>query len=120
MENKNAAAEEVVKEFHFLNELDEVLGIETAFYKNGNQVKRVKLIDGREAIVRELYGRDAFQINKVIASGDGKSFDKEKYLKAMLHYSVKIDGKALPMEDFENLKLKDYNRIVTAVQSVNF
>lgn len=107
-------------DFHFENERDEILGIESATYTNGNQVKKFMLSDGRNVVVRELYGNDALQIDKTLATIDDQSTREEKAMAAIYHYAVKVEGKQIPMEDFATFKMKDYNKIKMAVQSLNF
>lgn len=106
------------KPFHFEDESDEVMGIETAVYPNGNMIKRFKISDGRTVIARELLGSDSVQIDKIIMAEKGNREDL--YMNALFHYAVKVDGKMIPVEDFGKMKMKDYNRIKVAVQSINF
>nr|WP_199082047.1 hypothetical protein [Pedobacter sp. ASV19] len=101
-------------EFVYETPADLKAGIETATYKNGNQIKRFKISGDREVIVRELIGRDMMNVQKII---DG---DEDKYMVAIMHFATKIDGKSIPMEDFEKLKGKDFNKINIQVSSLNF
>ena len=107
-------------DFHFENERDEILGIESATYTNGNQVKRFNLSDGRSVVVRELLGSDALQVDRTIAAFNDQASREDQATEAIYHLAVKIDGKQLPMEDFKLLKFKDYNKVKVAVQSLNF
>lgn len=110
------ATETFKKDYHFATKEDEQLGVETAIYNNDNQVKRFKISTGQEVIVRELSGRDMMQIDQMI----GASQKQEEYIPAMLHYSVKVDGKQIPMESFGDLKGKDYNKIKIQAVALNF
>lgn len=108
-----SAAEEPVK-FFFENEEEKAMGIETATYPNGNIVKRVKLSDGREAIVRELTGKD-MKRSDIIAGGK-----QENAIPALMSLSTKIDGFEIPMEDYDRMKAKDYAKIKFATTLLNF
>lgn len=119
MENQEVIKEVVEKfekDWHFASKEDESLKVETAIYKNGNQVKRVPLSDGRIATLRELLGSDMMKVDTMLAAGR----DQEKYFPIMMHFAAKIDGFTLPIEDFENMKGKDYNQIKIQVMSLNF
>lgn len=115
MENKlQEQKEHFEKEYHFASLDDTTLGVETAIYKNGNQVKRFKISTGQEVIVRELSGGDMMKIDAMVGA------DAENYFPALLHHAVKIDGKQLPMESFADLKGKDYNKIKVQALTINF
>ena len=111
---KESKEEKFSKEYHFANNNDELMGIETAIYANGNEVKRFTLSNGKVAIVRELSGEDMIQVNKLVGS------NADNYTPALMHFAVKIDGANLPMEDFPKLKGKDFNKINIQVLSLNF
>lgn len=106
--------------FHFENEGDTIMGIETATYPNNNQVKRFKLSSGETVIVRELFGRDMMQIDKLLAGENNDELKEEKFFYWGYHFAVKVDGKQIPMEDFGNFKAKDYTKIKLAYQALNF
>ena len=112
--------EKLTKDFHFENEREQALGIETAYYANGNCVKLFKLSDGRTAIVRELIGRDMINIEKSLAGENNDALREEMLKKSAFYHSVKIDGKQIPMEDFELLKMRDYLRIKVMTETLNF
>jgi hypothetical protein len=112
--------EKFIKPFHFENEREEIFGIETAIYPNNNQIKRVTLSNGSVAVVRELLGRDMVQIEKSLSGENNEALREEKLKSAVYHYSVKIDGKQIPMEDFELLKMRDYMRIKIMAETLNF
>lgn len=98
----------------FENEGDEVLGIQTKTYPNGNKVKQITLSDGRIATVRTLFGRDNVEITRRL---DGK---EEKYENALMSVAVKIDDKDLVIEDLDDIPFKDYNKIKIANSRLNF
>lgn len=118
--NKEEPEEKFSTPFHFADDNDKMMGVETAIYPNGNHVKRSKLSTGQTVIARELSGRDMMDIDKQISSNRDTSAMEEQYMICLFHYAVKIDGRQLPMEDFEKLKGKDYNKIKILVQSINF
>lgn len=99
---------------YFENETEEAMGISTVDYDNGKQVKKLTLSDGREAVVRTLYGIDAKETNRRTGG------NQEDYMNAQLSVATKIDGKSTTMEDIDSLKSKDYNKILVANTSLNF
>lgn len=107
------------KEWFFESDTDELVGIETAIYKNGNTVKRFTLSNGKQAVVRELFGRDMMKVDQMIATQKGVNVE-EQYMYAIYHFAVKIDGQQIPMEDFADLKAKDFNKIKITAQALNF
>jgi hypothetical protein len=107
-------------DWHFASETDTVMGIETAIYANGNQVKRFTLSDDRKVIVRELLGSDSILIDKQVMGENNPALREEKAMNALYHYAVKIDDKQIPLEDFGKLRMKDYNKIKLSVQALNF
>jgi hypothetical protein len=117
-EGKDPDTEQFSVPFHFEDKEDEVMGIETATYPNGNQVKRLKLSNGKTAFVRELIGSDSVKIDKAILANGGDR--EEQYYAALFHHAVKVDGQQLPMEDFAVMKMKDYTKIKLAVNALNF
>lgn len=107
--------EKFTKDFHFASEEDEVMGIETACYINGNQVKRIKLPDERMAVIRELNALELSNIDNMITpktQGD--------YIFYQLHFSVKIDGNQLPMEEWKKVSGKVFNRVKVPMYQLNF
>ncbi len=106
--------EKFSKDWHFADDNEKVLGVETAIYANGNEVKRLTLSSGKTAIIRELSGQDMIQVTKLTGS------NPDNYTPALMHYAVKIDGHQLPMEDFPKLKGKDFNKLNIQVLSLNF
>lgn len=101
-------------EFHFANDDEKVMGIETAVYENGNTIKRIKLSNGKTAIARELTGLEMKRLEGV--SG-GK---RDDIWPSMMHLAVKVDGQPLPIEDFDLMKAKDWSKIKFAVSDLNF
>lgn len=100
--------------FEILNETDAALNIETKQYENGNTVKRIVLSDKRVAIVRELKGKD-MDLTSRIHRGDDT-----KFLMAMAVIATKLNDENVTIEDLEEMKGKDYNKIRIAVSQLNF
>lgn len=100
--------------FSFENETDESFGIETGTYKNGNKIKKVPLLGGKTAVVRELTGKDLKKVDLLL---DGKP---ENYMMIMMALATKIDEEEKVFEDYELMKAKDFNKIKLAVSSLNF
>lgn len=119
-EKSKQPEEKFEKDWHFADANDQAMGVETAIYPNGNHVKRSTLSTGQMVIARELSGRDMMDIDKQISASKDHGAMEENYMICLFHYAVKIDGKQLPMEDFEKLKGRDYNKIKILVQSINF
>lgn len=120
MTGKEITPEAFEKEWYFETDEDVVLGIETAVYKNGNTVKRFKLSNGKEAVIRELFGRDMMKVDMLVAADNKGDNIQELYFHALYHFAVKIDGQQIPIEDFGNLKAKDYNKVKITAQTLNF
>lgn len=108
--NNNTPGED---KWEFASEEDQVLGIETCRYENGQTLKRVKLSDGRIAIARRMKGKDAKFINRKTGG------DTEKFQNAMASECVEIDGKKLTPEELDELWYEDYTNIMS-IASVNF
>jgi len=101
--------------FFYENEGDEAMGILTKEYENGHKVKQLQLSTGKTAIVRELMGKEVLKYQR-LAEGD-----REKVLPAMMAIAIKIDGAELLMEDYlEDIKAKDYHKLMLACQDLNF
>jgi uncharacterized protein YbjQ (UPF0145 family) len=100
--------------FEYSDESEEALGIETKTYENGNLVKRVKLTDGRIAIIRELNGKDVELSSRIHGN------DKDKVLMAMCSVATRINENAIVIEDLELMKAKDYQKIRIACALLNF
>ena len=101
---------------YFIETADDAeLEIFTKVHTNGNKVKKVKLPScGKEAIVRELTGKDTKEITRFM----GK--DTERYQMASITVATTIDGVKQPIEIFESMKLKDLNRILSIHSDLNF
>jgi hypothetical protein len=100
--------------FYFADKDDEVMGIETHVYPNGNMIKRLKLSNGKSAVIRELKGMDMTEVEKLT---DG---DTSKVFPAIIAVATKIDGAGIVMEDVLQYKAKDYNRLKIAASALNF
>ena len=72
------------------------------------------LPSGKTAELLPGKGKHAIEAQKV--SGD----ESKKYLPALMAQLVKVDGKALLMEDFLEMALPDYMSIMTKVSEENF
>lgn len=92
---------------------DKDLGIETQRYENGQIMKRVKLSDGRYAVARRLKGRDANSVRRITAGDEGK------YSEAIAVQCIKIDDKALVIEDLADMWMDDYQSIMS-IATINF
>jgi len=102
--------------FCYLNEEDELLGIESKTYENDKEVKRVILSKGRKAIIRELAAWEMEDTGKVVKNeknGDGT-------LMAIAAAATTIDDKKIVFEDVKFMKAKDWTKIKTAVARLNF
>lgn len=76
--------------------------------------RNFKLPSGKEATLLPGKGKHAIAAQQV--AGD----NSEKYLPALMAQLVKVDGKALVMEDFLEMDLPDYMVIMTEVSNENF
>lgn len=101
--------------FYFETENEEIMGIQTKEYENGNLVKKVPLRKGKFATVREL---DRKELRKVYEIAGGN--DKDRLVSALIAMSTKIDDQELIMEDVLEYKAKDYSRLSLAAQALNF
>lgn len=95
---------------------DEDGGIQTKVYENnGGKVKRGKLSDGREFLVRELKGRDTIQMSKQTKN------DEALMVASMMSMAIKVAGVSYVMEDMlDKFKLKDYTKMSVVCQELNF
>jgi hypothetical protein len=101
--------------FYFEDAGDEELDITTKLYDNGAKVKKILLPScGKLAIVRSLKAKDSKLIARFTAG------DQEKYLMASVTVATTLDGAALPFEKFEDLSLKDYTRLCSMNNDLNF
>lgn len=98
----------------FENEEDEAMGIETFSYPNGGISKRCKLKDGREAVSHLLKGKDRINIKRITG---GKA---EMVQDAVIALSTKIDGKAIVIEDIDELWFNDLTKIQSMASTINF
>ncbi|MBV7529036.1 hypothetical protein [Chitinophaga sp. sic0106] len=101
--------------FFIESDEDDELGIQTKVYDNANRVKRATLpVCGKIAVVRELLAKDTKDIARFT---DG---DAEKYQIASVVASTTLDSMKQPIDVIENLKLKDYTRILAMHTALNF
>jgi hypothetical protein len=91
--------EKILKEYTYTNDLEQEITEVTL--ENGTVVKKTLLSDGRILEVYPLKWKDQVQIQRL--SGD----DSEKMVFAMAAAACKIDGKSLPLEDFQELDYMD-------------
>jgi hypothetical protein len=91
--------EKIEKEFTYTNDLEQEITEVTL--ENGTVIKKTILTDGRTLEVYPLKWKDQVQIQRL--AGD----DSEKMVFAMAAASCKIDGKTLPLEDFQELDYMD-------------
>lgn len=77
----------------------------------------VTLKDGRKAVIREGKGYDAEEAMRV--SGSSDKADKV-YISALMAQVVTIEGLGVPMEELQNLCMKDYIAIQSAFSQLNF
>lgn len=93
---------------------DQESGIITKIYDNGNKTKTATLKGGDIAVMRELTGKDTKNIARFMDK------DNEKYTLSGITVATSINGKPEAIEYFENLKLKDFNRLVLMFGDLNF
>lgn len=101
--------------FFFDSAEDQSMQIYTKVYENGNKIKKSLLpASGKAAIVRELLAKDAKLITRHMGG------DQEKYNMACIAVAATFDGNPLPVEEIERLKMKDYSRLLSMYQDINF
>lgn len=100
--------------FCFLDEDDELIGIESQTYENGNEVKRVMLKDGRHAVIRELKAWEMEETERFHKQ------NQELMFIAVATKAMKIDGKNVAFEDVKNMRAKDWTLVKGAVAKTNF
>lgn len=108
------AAEEKKEVWFFEGEEDQVMGIETINYENGGVSKRCKLKDGREAISHLLKGKDRVMLKRITGGEASKMQD------AVVALSTKIDGKAIVVEDLDEMWFNDLTKVQSMATSINF
>lgn len=114
----NEQPQEIKQEpvFFFANKEEEDAGIHTKTYPNGNQIKMVNLKIGKQAIVRQLKGRDAMEVNRRASAI--KDVDYQTHSMAV---ATTIDGHGQPTEFFlDELSQQDYSLILSAYAALNF
>jgi len=101
--------------FYFKDTEDEEQAIFSKDYPNGNKIKKTNLpSSGLEAVVRELLGKDTKEITRHMDK------DTERYQMAAITAATTIGGNKQTFEFFENMKLKDFNRLLSMYQDLNF
>lgn len=101
--------------FFFESEGDAAMEIYTKVYENGNKIKRALLPASRKiAVVRELLARDSQLITRHMGR------EQEKYNLACITVAATFDGNLLPIEEISVLKMKDYSRLLSMYQDINF
>lgn len=101
--------------FFYENEEDQDMGILTKVHSNGSIVKKTTLPrSGKVAVVRELNAKETKDIQRFMAG------DKDKYLLSAITVATTIDGKKETYEFYEDLKMKDSNRLTSMFQDLNF
>lgn len=94
---------------------DAEMEISTKVYDNGNKVKKCFLpACCKTAVVRELIAKDSKEIARFSAG------NSEQYQLACVTVATTFDGEKLPFEAIEVLKYRDYTRLITMWQSINF
>ncbi len=101
--------------FFFEDEGNEALGIESKVYENGNEIRRVKLSNGKIAIVRELTGLET-GLGVQRLCGD----KQENYLFALISIATKVDDTGYTMEEIKEMRGKDFRKLQVASGQVNF
>lgn len=101
--------------FFFESDTDESMQISTKIYENGNKIKKVILpTSGKVAIVRELLAKDTTLITRHMGG------NQENYNMACITVSTTFDGGTLPIEIISSFKMKDYSRLLSMYQDINF
>ena len=100
--------------FFFENADDHELGIHTKIYPNKSKVKQTKISTGINACVRSLKAKDSSEMTRLMDK------DKDRYLMAMITVATTFDGTKLPIEDVENLSMKDYQLLMGMCSELNF
>lgn len=114
METKKTYPIDLEDGYQFLDETDEAMGIASKKYENGNEVKRIKLSDGRIATVREL---PAWEMEESEKFHENKANQVTMGVATMC---TQIDGKNVAFEDLKFMKGKDWNKIKVACATLNF
>ena len=77
--------------------------------------REFSLSTGEKVVIREAKGRDAEKAMRFAGSGQ-----QEKYLSALMSFTVTIDGKPVIPEALGDLPLRDYTKIQTEFADLNF
>lgn len=100
--------------FFIESDSDNVMNIYTKLYENGNKVKKVTLSTGKVAIVRELLGEETKNITRFMDK------DPERYQMAGITVATKVDDQLQPIEFYEKMKMRDFNKLLSMYQDLNF
>lgn len=73
------------------------------------------LSTGQKVVIREGKGRDAEKAMQFAGSGQ-----REKYMSALMSYTVTLDGKPIVPEVLSDLPLRDYTKIQSEFADLNF
>lgn len=123
--NSNQSTEEVKEQqfptlpdaegYYYENQTDLEMGITTKVYENGNKIKSTVLpACGKTAVIRELLARDSKDVARFMDK------DPEKYQMASITVATTLDGEKQPIEVIAVLKMKDYSRLLSMYQDLNF
>ncbi len=100
--------------FCFLDETDEALGIESNTNERREQIKRLKISDGRTVVVKELKAWEAEQTRRLHK-------DKEdNVILAFATMASLFDNTKVTYEEMRQFGNRDWTRIKTAVTQLNF
>jgi len=75
---------------------------------------QVELKDGKIATIKEAVGQDQIRAHKMCKD------DTDQVLFALMELCVTIDGKEAYMSDFQNMPMKDFNKLSAAFAEINF
>lgn len=100
--------------FYYADQEDQAMGVETKKYDNGNEVMRIRLSDGRVALVREL---KAWEVEESEKFHENKT---KQVVMGLATLATKIDDKTCAFEDFKFMKGRDWVKIKYAVSLLNF
>lgn len=77
--------------------------------------KELILSDSRKVLIKEAKGHHAEKAMRIAGSGQ-----QEKYLTALMSFTVTIDGKPIVPEQLSDMPLKDYLKIQGEFAEINF
>lgn len=103
----------------YANEDDAETEVLTLNLPNREQQKKISLTTGSEVIARQLKGKDSQEAMRMAGMGK-KGATSDNYLPAMISLACTVDGNAQAIEFYNELPMKDFNRIMAIVTSLNF